>query len=72
MLEGIEAKVLRKVQMASSRVDVGAEIKEYEIAPNAKLRFFRTFTKRRLRSCVREDELAPAYQDGQGLHRHEA
>src|SRR5258708_4087617 len=30
MLEGIESKVLRKAQLASTRLDVGAEIKEYE------------------------------------------
>ena len=30
MLQGVEPKALRKVQLGSSRVDVGAEIKEYE------------------------------------------
>jgi len=29
MLEGVEAKLLRKAQLAGSRLDVGAEIKEY-------------------------------------------
>ena len=41
MLEGIEAKVLRKVQMASSRVDVGAEIKEYEDRTERQIKYCR-------------------------------
>ena len=30
MLKAVEPKALRKVQLASSRLDIGAEIKEYE------------------------------------------
>ena len=73
MLEGIEAKVLRKVQMASTRVDVGAEIKRIRGSHRASnqnsLGYLRredcqAATGRRTRS--RRD------QDGEGLYRHEA
>src|SRR4026208_1910358 len=59
MLEGIEAKVLRKVQMASARVDVGAEIKEYEDRTERKTNLLSDIYEEKIAKLRQGDELAP-------------
>jgi len=59
MLEGIEAKVLRKVQMASSRVDVGAEIKEYEDRTERQIKILSDIYEEKIAKLRQGDELAP-------------
>ena len=59
MLEGIEAKNLRKVQMASSRVDVGAEIKEYEDRTERQIKILSDIYEEKIAKLRQGDELAP-------------
>jgi DNA-directed RNA polymerase subunit beta len=59
MLEGIEPKALRKVQMASSRVDVGAEIKEYEERTERQIKILSDIYEEKIAKLRQGDELAP-------------
>ncbi len=59
MLEGIEAKVLRKAQLASSRLDVGAEIKEYEDRTERQIKILSDIYEEKIAKLRQGDELAP-------------
>jgi DNA-directed RNA polymerase subunit beta len=59
MLEGVEPKALRKVQMASSRVDVGAEIKEYEERTERQIKILSDIYEEKIAKLRQGDELAP-------------
>ena len=53
MLGSIEAKLLRKAQIAGSRVDAATEVKSYEDRTERQVKILSESTKRRLRSFVR-------------------
>ena len=57
--EGSRAKALRKVQMASSRVDVGAEIKEYEDRTERQIKILSDIYEEKIAKLRQGDELAP-------------
>jgi DNA-directed RNA polymerase subunit beta len=59
MLEGVEAKVLRKVQLASSRLDVGSEIKEYEDRTERQIKILSDIYEEKIAKLRQGDELAP-------------
>ena len=59
MLEGIEPKALRKVQLASSRVDIGAEIKEYEDRTERQIKILSDIYEEKIAKLRQGDELAP-------------
>ncbi|HLE64138.1 MAG TPA: DNA-directed RNA polymerase subunit beta, partial [Pyrinomonadaceae bacterium] len=59
MLEGIEPKVLRKSQLASSRLDVGAEIKEYEDRTERQIKILSDIYEEKIAKLRQGDELAP-------------
>src|SRR5687767_14449996 len=59
MLEGIEPKALRKVQLASARVDVGAEIKEYEDRTERQIKILSDIYEEKIAKLRQGDELAP-------------
>jgi DNA-directed RNA polymerase subunit beta len=59
MLESIEPRALRKVQMASSRVDVGAEIKEYEERTERQIKILSDIYEEKIAKLRQGDELAP-------------
>jgi DNA-directed RNA polymerase subunit beta len=59
MLEGIEPKALRKVQLASARVDVGAEIKEYEERTERQIKILSDIYEEKIAKLRQGDELAP-------------
>ena len=65
--------MLRKVQLASSRSDIGAEIKEYEDRTERQIKILSDIYEEKIAKLRQGDELQPGCdQDGQGLHRHEA
>ena len=70
MLLDIEPKALRKVQLASSRIDVGGEIKEYEDAPSVRSRPLDIYEEK-IAKLRQGDELALALSRWSSLHRHE-
>src|SRR6266496_2178126 len=59
MLEGLETKVLRKVQLASSRVDIPAEIKEYEDRTERQIKILSDIYEEKIAKLRQGDELAP-------------
>jgi DNA-directed RNA polymerase subunit beta len=59
MLEAVEPKALRKVQLASSRVDVGAEIKEYEERTERQIKILSDIYEEKIAKLRQGDELAP-------------
>ncbi|MBA3767485.1 MAG: DNA-directed RNA polymerase subunit beta, partial [Acidobacteria bacterium] len=59
MLESVEPKALRKVQLASSRVDVGAEIKEYEERTERQIKILSDIYEEKIAKLRQGDELAP-------------
>ena len=59
MLVDIEPKVLRKVQLASSRIDVGAEIKEYEDRTERQIKILSDIYEEKIAKLRQGDELAP-------------
>ncbi|MEP6706779.1 MAG: DNA-directed RNA polymerase subunit beta [Pyrinomonadaceae bacterium] len=59
MLEGIEPKALRKVQLTSARVDVGAEIKEYEDRTERQIKILSDIYEEKIAKLRQGDELAP-------------
>ena len=59
MLKAVEPKALRKVQIASSRVDVGAEIKEYEERTERQIKILSRHLRREDRQAAQGDELPP-------------
>ena len=59
MLEGIEPKVLRKAQLASARVDLNAEIKEYEDKTERQIKILSDIYEEKIAKLRQGDELAP-------------
>jgi DNA-directed RNA polymerase subunit beta len=59
MLEAVEPKALRKVQLASARVDVGAEIKEYEERTERQIKILSDIYEEKIAKLRQGDELAP-------------
>ncbi len=59
MLKEVEPKALRKVQLASSRVDVGAEIKEYEERTERQIKILSDIYEEKIAKLRQGDELAP-------------
>src|SRR4030095_4452623 len=59
MLEGIESKLLRKAQVASSRLDVGAEIKEYEDRTERQIKILSDIYEEKIAKLRQGDELSP-------------
>jgi DNA-directed RNA polymerase subunit beta len=59
MLVNIESKVLRKVQLASSRIDVGSEIKEYEDRTERQIKILSDIYEEKIAKLRQGDELAP-------------
>ena len=59
MLFDIEPKVLRKVQLASSRIDVGGEIKEYEDRTERQIKILSDIYEEKIAKLRQGDELAP-------------
>ncbi|HLA09316.1 MAG TPA: DNA-directed RNA polymerase subunit beta [Pyrinomonadaceae bacterium] len=59
MLERVEAKALRKVQLATSRLDVGGEIKEYEDRTERQIRILSDIYEEKIAKLRQGDELAP-------------
>jgi len=59
MLEGLETKVLRKVQLASSRVDIPAEIKEYEDRTERQIKILSDIYEEKIAKLRQGDELSP-------------
>ena len=59
MLEGLDTKVLRKVQLASSRVDVPAEIKEYEDRTERQIKILSDIYEEKIAKLRQGDELSP-------------
>ncbi len=59
MLEGIDSKLLRKAQLASSRLDVGAEIKEYEDRTERQIKILSDIYEEKIAKLRQGDELAP-------------
>ena len=59
MLQGVEPKALRKVQLASSRLDVGSEIKEYEDRTERQIKILSDIYEEKIAKLRQGDELAP-------------
>jgi DNA-directed RNA polymerase subunit beta len=59
MLEGVEPKALRKVELTSTRVDVGAEIKEYEDRTERQIKILSDIYEEKIAKLRQGDELAP-------------
>jgi len=59
MLKEIEAKTLRKVQLASSRLDIGAEIKEYEDRTERQIKILSDIYEEKIAKLRQGDELSP-------------
>ena len=59
MLQGVEPKTLRKVQLASSRLDVGSEIKEYEDRTERQIKILSDIYEEKIAKLRQGDELAP-------------
>jgi DNA-directed RNA polymerase subunit beta len=59
MLEGLEAKTLRKVQLASSRIDIPAEIKEYEDRTERQIKILSDIYEEKIAKLRQGDELSP-------------
>src|SRR4030095_14972845 len=59
MLKEVEAKTLRKVQLASSRLDIGAEIKEYEDRTERQIKILSDIYEEKIAKLRQGDELSP-------------
>jgi DNA-directed RNA polymerase subunit beta len=59
MLQGLEPKVLRKAELSSTRVDVGAEIKEYEERTDRQIKILSDIYEEKIAKLRQGDELAP-------------
>jgi DNA-directed RNA polymerase subunit beta len=59
MLVGVEPKALRRVQLASSRVDVPAEIKEYEDRTERQIKILSDIYEEKIAKLRQGDELSP-------------
>jgi DNA-directed RNA polymerase subunit beta len=59
MLERLEPKVLRKVQLASTRIDVPAEIKEYEDRTERQIKILSDIYEEKIAKLRQGDELSP-------------
>src|SRR5687767_3491401 len=59
MLKAVEPKALRKVQLASARIDVGAEIKEYEDRTERQIKILSDIYEEKIAKLRQGDELSP-------------
>jgi DNA-directed RNA polymerase subunit beta len=59
MLTVVEPKTLRKVQLASSRLDIGAEIKEYEDRTERQIKILSDIYEEKIAKLRQGDELSP-------------
>jgi DNA-directed RNA polymerase subunit beta len=59
MIQGVEPKVLRKAELTSTSVDVGAEIKEYEERTERQIRILSDIYEEKIAKLKQGDELAP-------------
>jgi DNA-directed RNA polymerase subunit beta len=59
MLAGIDAKALRKAQLTSTRVDVAAEVKEYEDRTERQVKILTDIYEDKISKLRQGDELAP-------------
>jgi len=59
MLKAVEPKALRKVQLASSRLDIGAEIKEYEDRTERQIKILSDIYEEKIAKLRQGDELSP-------------
>jgi DNA-directed RNA polymerase subunit beta len=59
MLRAVEPKALRKVQLASSRLDIGAEIKEYEDRTERQIKILSDIYEEKIAKLRQGDELSP-------------
>jgi DNA-directed RNA polymerase subunit beta len=59
MIQGIEPKVLRKAELTSTSVNVGAEIKEYEERTERQIRILSDIYEEKIAKLKQGDELAP-------------
>ena len=59
MLTGIEPKALRKAELASARVDAGAEVKEYEDRTERQIKILSDIYEEKIAKLRQGDELSP-------------
>jgi DNA-directed RNA polymerase subunit beta len=59
MLQAVEPKALRRVQLASSRLDIGAEIKEYEDRTERQIKILSDIYEEKIAKLRQGDELSP-------------
>lgn len=59
MLQGIEPKNLRKVQLVSARVDIAAEIREYEERTERQIKILSDIYEEKIAKLRQGDELSP-------------
>jgi DNA-directed RNA polymerase subunit beta len=59
MLKAVEPKALRKVQLASTRLDIGAEIKEYEDRTERQIKILSDIYEEKIAKLRQGDELSP-------------
>jgi len=59
MLENVDPKALRKVQLTAARVDVGGEIKEYEDRTERQIKILSDIYEEKIAKLRQGDELAP-------------
>jgi DNA-directed RNA polymerase subunit beta len=59
MLKAVEPKVLRKAQVASSRVDAAAEVKEYEDRTERQIKILSDIYEEKIAKLRQGDELSP-------------
>jgi DNA-directed RNA polymerase subunit beta len=59
MLKAVEPKALRKAQVASSRVDAAAEVKEYEDRTERQIRILSDIYEEKIAKLRQGDELSP-------------
>ena len=59
MLRAVDPKALRKVQLASSRLDIGSEIKEYEDRTERQIKILSDIYEEKIAKLRQGDELSP-------------
>ncbi|HSE24284.1 MAG TPA: DNA-directed RNA polymerase subunit beta [Pyrinomonadaceae bacterium] len=59
MLKEVEPKLLRKVELASSRLDIGSEIKEYEDRTERQIKILSDIYEEKIAKLRQGDELSP-------------
>jgi DNA-directed RNA polymerase subunit beta len=59
MLAGLEPKQLRKAQMASTRIDVAAEVKDFEDRTDRQIKILTDIYEEKIAKLRQGDELAP-------------